>query len=127
MESPAFLKVLRQQTLEFIALDPTSVVLTPRAADVKGPGGGIRRVPGAPRSPQVVKLIHQGGRGISKGEGGEDRKYDYVIVLAHDGAVAVGDQFSIDGNTFIVSSMDPDNGYEKKAYASQYGKNHTDG
>ena len=121
------LEALRQSTAWFIDQDPTIVTLVQRGASGKGPGGGVLYGPPTPRSPQTVKLIHQGGNGISTGEGGQDRVYQYVIVLAHDGLVEVGDEFEVSGNKFVVFSMDPDNGYERKAYARQHGKNPTDG
>lgn len=128
MENAESLKRLRVQTELFIDLDSTEVVLTPRATASVGPGGGRVYGPSsADRRPQKAKLIHQGGKGISTGSGGEDRKYEYVIVLAHDGEIEIGDSFSVSGNKFVVFSMDPDNGYERKAYARQHSAYPTDG
>ena len=127
MEKPDRLWLLREQTLWFINEDPTTIVLTPRSGPTKGPGGGVLYGNAADRPAQTVKLIHQGGNGVSNGEGGEDRKYSYVIVLAHDSEIDLGDEFTIDNNRFVVFSMDPFNGYEKKAYARQHGKTPTDG
>lgn len=127
MERLDSLVYLRKQTVEFINQDPTLIELTSRVAS-RGPGGGVFYTPsGASRGPQVVKLIHQGGSGVSKGEGSEDRSYEYVILLRHDGDVAIGDSFFIGENKFIVYSLDPDNGYEVKAYARQHGDRPTDG
>lgn len=127
MERVDSLAYLRKQTVDFIEMDPTVISLTSRSVS-RGPGGGVFYVPsGPPREPQTVKLIHQGGSGVSKGEGSEDRSYEYVILLRHDGEIAIGDAFFIGENKFIVYSMDPDNGYEVKAYARQHGDRPTDG
>lgn len=82
---------------------------------------------GTPRPAQQVKLIHQGGKGISNGEGGKVFSYDYVIVGLHDSVIKVGDTFLVGDQKFVVESLDPNNGYEIKAYATQFGKNPTDG
>ena len=126
MENADFLKILRDGTTWFIAQDPTDVVLY-RSTSSVGPGGG--RLKGTPvaRPAQRVKLIHQGGKGVSNGEGGSDFIYDYVIVAEHDADIYTGDTFFIDGQKFVVESFDPNNGYETKAYARQHGKNPTDG
>ncbi|UVK63819.1 head-to-tail stopper [Gordonia phage LilyPad] len=129
MEKAATLPILRNGTEMFIAEDPTDVVLVPKGASEasRGPGGGLIRGSGTPRPAQQVKLIHQGGRGKTSGEGGSDFVYDYVIVGRHDAVIKVGDEFTLNGNKFIVDSLDPFNGYEVKAYARQHGKNPSDG
>lgn len=129
MERSDFLPVLRDSTRWFIEQDPTTIVLTPRANSEGsvGPGGGRIYLPGTPRTAQQVKLIHQGGNGRSNGEGGTTFTYDYVIVGLHDASISIGDSFMIGSQKFVVDRMDPDNGYEKKAYATQFGKNPTDG
>ena len=127
MESATRLRILRKHTVWFIDQDPTVITLKPRSAPVKGPGGGLKYSRASSRPPQRAKLIHQGGRGISTGDGGQDFKYEYVIVLPHDGGVAVGDEFVVDGRKFVVDSLDPDNGYERKAYARQHSSVPTDG
>jgi len=126
MEKEDRLRILRKHTLWFIDQDSTTIVLRPRS-EQRGPGGGILRSRLGSRAPQKVKLIHQGGNGISNGEGGQDRKYDYVIVLPYDAQVEIGDIFYLEGNTFVISSKDPENGYEKKVYARQHGISPTDG
>ena len=121
MENEKSLEYLRQGTLWFIQQDPTTIVLTPAPKTGIGPGGGSVAVPGSPRAPQTVKLIAQGGNGQSQGGGGEDKVYDFVIVLAHDAYIAIGDTFFLGGNRFVVESFFPDNGYEIKVAARQHG------
>ena len=127
MENEASLKYLRDGTQWFIDQDPTTIVLTPRPVSGIGPGGGAIAVPGVARPAQTVKLIAQGGDGVSHGEGGQDRDYSFVIVFRHDASVAVGDTFSVGGGVFVVESFFPDNGYEIKATARQHGIRPTEG
>ncbi|QNJ55327.1 head-to-tail stopper [Gordonia phage LittleFella] len=126
MEQAGTLKILRDGTTWFIDQDATQVQFRRSQASV-GPGGG--RIKGTPVTlPALrVKLIHQGGNGISNGEGGRDTAYDYVIVADWDADIKKGDEFTIEGQKFIVESLDPFNGYEVKAYARQHGKAPTDG
>lgn len=134
------LKWLRESTKWFIDNDPTAIVLTPREpqSGAIGPGGGLVFTPGTPRASQTVKLISQGGQGTERGGGGlgaEDRNYRYVVVMEHDGVAEIGDTFFVgDPNDtrvgygkFVVESFAPNNGYEIKFYAVQYGKRATDG
>ncbi len=123
----AFLEMLRDQTDQFIAMDPTEIQLVPRASEVVGPGGGLTYVRGTARAAIQVKLIHQGGKGISQGEGGTDFSYEYVVLAAHGTEMAVGDTFLVSGKPFIIESMVPTDGYQVKGYARQNSKAPTDG
>lgn len=125
----ANLQILRDSTKWFIEQDPTMLVLTPKSGSgaSRGPGGGFIKAAGTPRQAQLLKLIWQGGEGSSSGEGGKTSIYDYVIVGLHDALIEVGDTFKIGTNLFVVESMAPDNGYEKKAFAVSHGKNPSDG
>lgn len=118
---------LRQSTKWFIEQDPTTVTLTPVSSTAAGPGGGRVPVPGVPRTPQQVKLIHNSESGISSGEGGQDRVFEYTILLEHDGSIAIGDSWMQDGQKFVVYAIEPLDGYQIKARARSHGAKPTNG
>lgn len=129
-QNPAALKVLRKQTKWFIDDDPFEITLTPRSQSTRVAGGGFVKSNGTPRAPQIVKLVYAGSaRGASGQEGiqvtsdGVERRYDYVIVGEWDMEIEVGDHW-LDprGNRCEVTSLIPDNMYERRATASIYAK-----
>lgn len=129
-QSPAALKVLRKQTEWFINDDPFDIVLTPRSTRTRVPGGGYVKTEGAPRPSQRVKLIYTGSaRGVGGQEGmqvtsdGVERRYDYVIVGPWDMQIEAGDHWTDPrGNRCEVTSLIPDNEYERRATASIFAK-----
>lgn len=124
-----FLGILIDSTRWFIDQDPTTITLVPNDREaVRGPGGGFVAVAGTPRAPARVKLIGVEQEGISMGEGGRDRSFDYTIVGMPDLIVEINDSFTVSGNTFRVTAVLADNGYETKAKAVQLSvRNPTDG
>lgn len=126
MEREENLKILRDSTVWFIQQDPTMVQLL-RSTTIKTPSGGTRPGPSAPLTPQEVKLIGNSESGISKGEGGVDRQYEYTIVFPHDGDVQLNDKFKLGSSHFVIYAVEPDNGYERKVRARQYSTDPTDG
>lgn len=124
----AHLSFLRQSTQDFIDQDPTVVVLKTVSGMVRGPGGGMVPAPGTPRAPQRVKLISSSESGVSSGEGGTDRVFEYVIVAEHDAVIEINDWWEDSRkNKFIVYAIEPDNGYEVKARARSHGADPSDG
>ncbi len=124
----AHLDFLTKSTKWFIDQDPTTITLTPVSTDsVRLPGGGFQAVPGTPRAPAQVKLIGVEQEGISQGEGGKDRRFDYTIVGMPDLVIKINDTFFVSGRKFIVTAVLPINGYEVKAKAIQFSKEPTDG
>lgn len=120
------LDLLIESTRWFIAQDPTSISLTPSTTS-RGPGGGFIRTAGTPRTAAQVKLIGVEQDGVSRGEGGVDRQFNYTIVGMPDLQISVDDTFTVDGNKFIVTAILPKNGYEVKAKAIQFSKVPSDG
>lgn len=121
------LKFLRESTIWFIEQDPTTIQLTPNSKASRGPGGGFVASAGTPRAPAQVKLISVEQDGVSSGEGGVDRQFDYTIVAEHGVPVEINDTFYLGPNKFVVLAVLPNNGYEVKAKAKQFSKSPTDG
>lgn len=127
MEEARRLQILRKSTVWFIEQDSTTITLKKSSTVSQGPGGGTIRINGVTRAPQQVKLINRGDGPSSNGEGGQTKKIGYVVVFPYDGEVEVHDSFFVGQNKFVVTDVEATNGYEIKAYATQYGKNPTDG
>lgn len=122
-----FETILRDSTTWYIGRDATTVVMVPQTR-LRAPGGGFTLVAGTPRPAQQVKLIGVSQDGISPGEGGTDRQFEYTIVAEWDAQITLNDRFEDSrGNPFYVYAIEPFNGYEVKARARAYGKNVTDG
>ena len=127
-QDPLALRILRDQTKAFIDDDPFTIVLTPKSDPVRVPGGGFEKVDGDPRDPQIVKLVYSGSaRGASGQEGvqvtsdGVERRFDYVIIAEWDAELEVGDRWTDAlGNHCQITSLIPDNEYERRATASIY-------
>lgn len=126
MEHQPVLKILQDSTVWFIATDPTSVVLL-RHSTLRTDTGASKPGPAVPLPAQQVKLIGNSESGISKGEGGEDRVFEYTVLFKHDGDVQIGDTFKLGTTSWTVYALEPNNGYELKARARQHSKKPTDG
>lgn len=119
----------RELTHWFIEQDPTTVTLIPQTK-VKTAGGAFNLVPGVARAPQIVKLIFPSGSsdGISSGQDGRVRKYDFILVGEWDAVVEIDDYFEdSQGNFWIITGLVPYNGYEVKATMISYGGHPTNG
>ena len=122
-----YLSELIASTQAYIASDPTTVRMAHRRA-LRAPGGGYTYSYGPPGPELVVKLIGKEQDGISSGEGGKDRQFDYVIVAEPGVDIKIGDKWKDSlGNEFFVHALNPDNGYEVKAFARSYGASPSDG
>lgn len=126
MEHQSVLPMLRDSTKWFIAQDPTTITLVRRAAS-RTDTGATGPVGGTPLVSQEVKLIGSSESGIQKGEGGEDRAFEYTIVLLHTGDIAIGDYWKTGSAFWYVYAIEPLNGYEIKARARQHAKLPSDG
>lgn len=126
MENDASLGILRASTRNFIDVDPTSIILM-RRTTIKTAAGATKPGPSAALPAQKVKLIGNSESGVSKGEGGSDRSYEYTVLLEHTGDIKIGDYFSLPGGFWSVYALEPANGYEIKARARQYSATPTDG
>lgn len=126
MEHPSTMPILRDSTAWFIAQDPTTIELVRRGAQ-RTDTGATGPVGGATLPPQEVKLIGSSSDSISRGEGGNDRSSEYVVLLCHDGDIAIGDHWKAGDAFWYVYAIEADNGYEVKARARQYAKLPSDG
>ena len=113
---------LRRQTLDFIALDPTTITLIP-TVESKLPGGGTETTVGEPREPQEFKVIWVGGQatGIIRSADGSDRQYDFVLVGPYDCLLDIGDHWFDGGVKYVVEGFAPYSAYQKKAGVKAYG------
>ncbi len=118
------LDVLRELTHWFIMQDPTQVQLTPRDK-VKSGNGGFTLADGAPRPAQVVKMIFTAGSsdGIVESQDGQDRQYDFIMVMEWNASVAPNDYWvdPLSGQKYVVTGLSAYNGYEVKASVKSYG------
>lgn len=121
------LDILRESTVWFIDQDPTTITLIPCPKSGIGPGGGTVAIAGTPRAPVQVKLIGVEQDGVSPGEGGVSRQFDYTIVAEYGVPIEIDDTFFLGDNKFVILAVLPDNGYEVKAKAKQFSKSPADG
>lgn len=121
------LDTLRRQTHWFIAQSPTDIILVP-TQKIAAPGGGWNLTDLPPRPTQTFKLIWQMGfvDGVVPAQDGQNRRYDYVILGEWDATLKDGDYFTTGADdTFqkwVVTGLQPWNGYEVKAGILSYGK-----
>jgi len=117
----AFIDVLRQQTLKYIAYDPIELSLIPvvRSTTVEG---GVSIVDGPVRDPQTFKLIAlTSNQRLTLTVAGKERIIDYHLMGAHDSIMEVGDHWSdSDGNWYEVHAIQAGHGYERKGLVEQH-------
>lgn len=126
MENADSLQILRDSTVWFIDQDPTTIVLTRKGAQTTITGASAPTA-GVPLAPQKVKLIGRSEDGISEGEGGKDRSYEYTVLLEYTGDIKIGDTWKVGDAFWHVYALEPANGYEIKARARQFSKAPSDG
>jgi hypothetical protein len=119
----ANLAALTQQrvvTAAFIADDPTTVTLTPKAR-VTTPSGGFSEVDGTARAPQIVKLILLAfDQRPTVTLAGVERVIDYHMVGPWDMAADVGDWWTdTDGTQWEIVGFSEGWEYETKAFVSR--------
>lgn len=110
--------ILRKSTEAFIRDDWTEISLIPgRGVAVEQPGGGFDYNDAAPRTPQRFKVIasNGGGTGIQpSGDGETIRKFDYVLVGRHGCVAEIGDYWTDGANSYRITAVLAENGYERK-------------
>jgi hypothetical protein len=111
--------VHRKGTQRFIESDPTDIVLIPVSGAVTD--GTVKFLPQSPRSSQRFKLIWGGESGIVREIPDGSRRFDFILVGAHDATVAIGDTFTINNNKYVVDYLFPYNDYEVKAGGVSHG------
>lgn len=115
--------LLRYTTQSYIAENPTSIVLN-RKVRVAKPGGGHDMVPHT-IAPQVFRIVNQtatAGQETSPNDGGEVDKYTYILVGLWDADIVKNDTWTEGDIQYRVEGLEPNNGYETRAYVSAFAK-----
>lgn len=116
------LAVNRRNTAAFIAADPETIALTPRARTKTGTGGYTwTDLP--PREPQDFKVVERNSNAITRTRvaGGEQAEEEFTLVGNWDAVVAEHDVFTLRGQDWEVIQVDWFNGYEQRAQVRRYG------
>jgi len=115
----------RRLTHYFIMSAPTQIILTPHT-DARTPSGATTRQPGAPREVQTFRLIpfSYSERPVTSGTGGGvQRKYDFTLLGEWNSLMAENDLWEDDlGQKWVIDSLVPYNGYERKGLVMSYGR-----
>lgn len=128
LDATAELLLQREITDWFIASDPVSIILVPRA-DSPGPGGSVVPEDGLPRGEQVFKLIGMSSTnrpfpsGVDSPASGVNRRYEYTLLGSWDAIVEENDYWvDENGQKYVVQSLQPYNGYEVRALVDGHGR-----
>lgn len=111
------LLVQRALTAEFIAANPSNIVLTPYTREVDDDGGYVDTA-GAPRTAQIGRMIPQGGTGgtrVVETDQGSLRTVEYQLLLPWDAVIEKADRFPFLGDECEIIDLEPGNGYEVRA------------
>lgn len=109
------LRVNRKQTDAFIKENFVTITLVRGGGRVSDGAGGWTTTPGAPISPQMFRLIPQGGNTQSRNIDGEQISPAYVMIGKHDANIQTGDTFLYNGRNYDVSFVREDRDYESWA------------
>lgn len=113
----------RAATVAFIDVAPTTITLYPRTKDSDGTGGW-RLVVGAAREPQVFSLLEPGNSGYDLPlvtVDGEQHAIDFMLLGTYDAIIEEDDVFTVDGEKYIVATIMPFNGYERRGLVIKHG------
>jgi hypothetical protein len=112
-------------TLAFIAVNPTAIILVPRTK-VDTPAGGYKFEDQDPRPEQSFRIIEFGLNQtppILQLTDGSQRQVEFLLLGAHDAQVAVDDHWlAIDGREWQVGEVVRSNQYETRALVVERGK-----
>lgn len=111
------LSLQKSMTQWFIDANPMEIILIPRTR--QSDGRGSRLVDGPPRAPQVFRLIDQStARNTIPGKvqtsDGVERLVDFILLGMPGVSVELFDYW-VDGETYEVTEIYPDNQYEVRA------------
>lgn len=111
----AQLDTQRRLTREFIAYDPTAIILIPTVVTAQS-NGGSTRVDGPPRVSQQFKLIPMShDRKPVVTVDGVDRMIDYTLLGEWDSSMELWDHWEgSDGSTFTIVAFADGMDYQKK-------------
>lgn len=118
------LAVHRENTLAYIAANPTTVTLTPIDTKERTPAGGWKEVPGEPRQPQTMRIIEVSARSepaTVKLQDGTERVVSFWLLGAHDAVVEVGDSWTEGTREWEVGDIIRSNHYETRALVAERG------
>lgn len=116
--------LMTESTRKFILDDPVEIELTPgQGTKTETASGGYEYTDADPRDAQTFKLINTSGDSAtpSGSDGGEVRKFSYVLVGMPDSVVEVGDWWVDGPNRYTVTALLHRNGYEVKAAVEAFG------
>jgi hypothetical protein len=113
------LSMHRKGTTEFIAANPTTIILTSKT---EAWVGGTKTLDvDSEREPQDFKVIWSGSDGIVVTASGTTRRFDFILVGEYDANVAIGDFWDIENQHNVIEYVYPSNGYEVKCGGKSYG------
>ncbi|AGT14029.1 head-to-tail stopper [Mycobacterium phage Rope] len=116
----SLLNALRKGTNIGLKIDSHTIVLVPHQKTHKG-GGVYDNEAQTPRPPQQFSVEQPSG-GLRTAEGALLHQWDYELVGAYNAAIAIGDTWTHNGMVYRVTTIMPDNGYEKRAAIVAVGK-----
>lgn len=119
--SGRYLEAQRSVTAAFIADDPTTAVLIPRAR-VATSGGGYTKVEGVPRDPQTFKLslLSYDDRPVIT-IAGVERRIEYHLIGSHDMTIAEGDYWiDSEGTEYEIVGFTEGWDYMTKAFVYRH-------
>lgn len=111
--------IQRLNTIAFIKANPLTIALVPHTK-AKTANGGFTMLVGVPREEQIMRLIPQSTTAGAplRATDGVERRWPYVLLGQHDAIMAIGDTFTLDGATYAIEYIWPENGYERRAGVS---------
>lgn len=117
------LGIHRANTLLYIGLDPTDIILIP--IDEVWAAGTKKLVPQTPRDPQTFHVIWPPETGIVGGGGfggsGITYKFDFMLIGPWDAVVAINDRWDSGTQRNVINYIFPSNGYELKCGGVSFG------
>lgn len=116
------LALKRDQTMWFIAANPSQMILTPVRRD-RTAGGGFTEVNLTPRPIQTLRVISMSAaQKPTLTENGIEREIDLTLLGPHDAEIEIGDWWLDSENLrYEVIEMVPPNGYEVRALVVKKG------
>lgn len=117
--------VLRQGTVDYIAMDPTTITLIPTVRTRQDDGSYIEE-DGTPRDPQTFKLISieftPQGQTVSITQDGIERIIGFYLLGAWDCVMQPRDHWvGDDGRRYTVIALMDGHGYETKGAVEAHG------
>lgn len=117
--------ILRQGTIDFISIDPTTITLIPTVR-VKQDDGSFVEEDGPARDPQTFKLnsieFTPQGQTVTITQDGVERIIGFYLIGAYDCIMEPGDHWvGDDGRRYTVIALMDGHGYETKGAVEAHG------